>query len=206
MLYVVLFGLFTLLLFTFFKVVTHYAFPPTHFPKNIPTIPFYFTLLPLFKEVDQEDLYRRYLEAPLSEHGAVKIFFGGTWNVLVTRPAYIVQVLKQDEVFPKAGNHVKNPHGILALYTGVNIISSIGETWKHFTSIIRPGLQADLDSTIIVKNTKKLIKLLLVEQDRDGQVLMPGHLQEYALANLSEVLLGSSFDVGIHTRLSQDSH
>lgn len=206
MIYIALFAFSILILLIVFKVVTHYVFPPSHFPKTIPTIPFYFTLLSLFKEVDQEDLYRRYLEAPLSEYGAVKIFFGGTWNVLVTRPAYIAQVLKQDDVFPKAGNHVKNPHGVLALYTGVNIISSIDETWKQFTSIIRPGLQADIDSTIIVKNTEKLIELLLVEQAQDGQVLMPGRLQEYTLANLSEALLGSSFDVSMFKQRCRESH
>jgi hypothetical protein len=53
--------------------------PPRNFPSSIPTIPFYFALLPLFKDIDQADVYRKYLKQPLEQHGAVKIFFGGRW-------------------------------------------------------------------------------------------------------------------------------
>jgi unspecific monooxygenase len=178
-----------------YRLITGWILPPSNFPKNIPTIPFYYTLIPLFKDVDQEHLWHKYLKKPLTEYGAVKIYFGGAWNVLITRPKYINQVLKQDEVFPKAGNHVKNPHSILALYTGVNVISAINEEWRTFAAIVKPGLQADVDTSIIVKNADKLIDLLLKEQDSKGSVVMPKPLQDYALANLSEALLGASFGV-----------
>ena len=62
--------------------------PPTH-PKNIPAVPFYVALLPLFKDVDQEDNYHKYLEKPLREHGAVKIFFAARWNIIVQRSGYL---------------------------------------------------------------------------------------------------------------------
>lgn len=178
-----------------YRFVTGYVLPPSHFPKNIPTIPFWFTLIPLFKDVDQEDLWRRYLQKPLTEYGAIKVFFGGAWNVLITRPSYINQVFKQDDVFPKAGNHVKNPHSILALYTGENVISTINDQWRGFASIVKPGLQADVDTSIIVKNAEKLIDLLLDDQKQNGTVAMSRPLQDYTLANLSEALLGSSFNV-----------
>lgn len=184
-----------LLLYGTYRLITGWILPPAHFPKNIPTIPFYFTLLPLFKDVDQERLWHKYLKKPLTEHGAVKIYFGGAWNVLITRPDYINQVFKQDDVFPKAGNHVKNPHSILALYTGENIISTINEQWRGFASIIKPGLQADVDTSIIVKNADKLIDILLREQHSKGAVTMSKPLQDYTLANLSEALLGVSFGV-----------
>ncbi|KAF2475879.1 Dit2 protein [Lindgomyces ingoldianus] len=196
MFYLVVAVVFLLFIITWgsYRVVAGYVVPPAHFPKNVPTIPFYYTLLPLLKEVDQEGLWHKYLKKPLTEHGAVKIYFGGAWNVLITRPTYIAQVFKQDDVFLKAGNHVKNPHSVLALYTGENIISSIGENWKRFSYIVKPGLQADVDTTIIVKNAEKLIKLLLDEQARKGAVIMSSPLQQYTLANLSEALLGSSFN------------
>ena len=178
-----------------YRLITGWVLPPSHFPKNIPTIPFYFTLIPLFKDVDQEHLWHQYLKKPLTDHGAVKIYFGGAWNVLITRPEYINQVFKQDDVFPKAGNHIKNPHSILALYTGENIISSINDQWRGFAAIVKPGLQADVDTTIIVKNVEKLINILLREQDTKGAVTMPKPLQDYTLANLSEALLGASFGV-----------
>jgi cytochrome P450 len=194
-----------------YRIITRWVLPPSHFPKNIPTIPFYYTLIPLFKDVDQEHLWHKYLQKPLTEYGAVKIYFGGAWNVLVTRPEYINQVLKNDEVFQKAGNHVKNPHSILALYTGENIISSVNDMWRGFASIVKPGLQADVDTSIIVKNAEKLIDILLKEQDSKGTVAMSKPLQDYTLANVSEALLGSSFGVRTqlshqHTRLIRHRH
>ncbi|KAI0814586.1 Dit2 protein [Xylaria sp. FL0064] len=167
---------------------------PPHYPSSIPTIPFYYTLLPLLKEVDQQVLYHEYLEEPLTRYGAVKIFFGGHWNVLITRPEYMAQVLKNDEDFPKAGNHVKNPHSVLALYTGENIISAIGDKWRHFAAISKPGLQSDVDSSIITRNAHMLIHFLLREQQRAGSVEMLNYIQTYAIANVSESLLGFEFE------------
>jgi len=187
----------SLLSYISYRVFTGWILPPSHFPKNIPTIPFYYTLIPLFKDVDQEDMWHNYLRKPLTEFGAVKIYFGGAWNVLITRPEYINQVFKQDEVFPKAGNHVKNPHSILALYTGENVISAINNQWRSFAAIVKPGLQADVDTSIVVRNADKLIDILLKEQESKDAVVMPKPLQDYALANLSEALLGASFGVSI---------
>lgn len=187
--------LFMILSYVTYRFISGWILPPSHFPKNIPTIPFYYTLIPLFKDVDQEHLWHRYLKRPLTQYGAVKIYFGGAWNVLITRPEYINQVLKQDEVFPKAGNHVKNPQSILALYTGENVISTINDQWRGFAAIVKPGLQADVDTSIIIRNTEKLIDILLKEQNERGAVVMPKPLQDYTLANLSEALLGASFGV-----------
>ncbi|KAH5299589.1 hypothetical protein HBI12_197800 [Parastagonospora nodorum] len=183
----------SILSYILYRLLTGWILPPSHFPKNIPTIPFYYTLIPLFKDVDQEHMWHIYLRKPLTEFGAVKIYFGGAWNVLITRPEYINQVFKQDEVFPKAGNHVKNPHSILALYTGENVISAINDQWRSFAAIVKPGLQADVDISVVVKNADKLIEILLREQDSKDAVVMPKPLQDYALANLSEALLGASF-------------
>lgn len=197
-----LYGLVVLILFGFFgwscyKNGIAFILPPAHLPQNIPTIPFWFCLLPLIKEVDQEELWHQYLKEPLFKYGAVKMYFGGAWNVLITKPAYINQVLKQDDIFPKAGNHIKNPHSILALYTGENVISEIGERWKTFAGIVKPGLQADVDLSIVERNAQKLVGLLCEEQERMGTVVMPRPLQDYALANISEVMLGSSFNVSV---------
>jgi unspecific monooxygenase len=188
-------GVLLLFLWGFYKLIVKVVLAPAHFPKNIPTIPFYYTLIPFFKEVDQEELYYKYLERPLTEYGAVKIFFGGHWNVLITRPAYMAQVLKHDEDFPKAGNHVKNPDSVLALYTGENIISAIGDTWRQFAALVRPALQVDVDASIIVRNAHKLINTLLQEPHIETSVEMQDHIQAYAIANMSESLLGSSFEV-----------
>ncbi|KAI0975715.1 Dit2 protein [Xylaria arbuscula] len=187
-------GVLLLFVWCFYQVVTKIVLPPAHFPKNIPTIPFYYTLLSLFKEVDQEELYHKYLEQPLTEWGAVKIFFGGHWNVLITRPSYMAQVLKHDEDFPKTGNQVKNPHSILALYTGENVISAVGDKWKLFADLVKPALQANIEMSIIVRNARKLIGLLLQQQFKTNSVDVGENIQAYAIANVCESLLGSNFE------------
>ncbi|KAI1197627.1 Dit2 protein [Nemania serpens] len=187
-------SLLLLLLWCSYKCITKIILPPAHFPRNIPTIPFYYTLITLFKDVDQTELYHKYLEKPLTEWGAVKIFFGGHWNVLITRPSYMAQVLKHDEDFPKTGNHVKNPQSVLALYTGENIISAEGDTWKHFAALAKPALQADVDASIIVENAQKLICVLVEELRQSPSVDVSDHIQAYTIANVCDSLLGSSFD------------
>ncbi|KAH9909601.1 Dit2 protein [Xylariomycetidae sp. FL2044] len=194
--------LLAIILIFLYEAITRIVFPPGKFPKNIPTIPFYYTLIPLFKEVDQEELYRKYLQRPLTEHGAVKIFFGGHWNVLITRPAYMAEVLKRDEIYPKAGNHVKIPHSVLAQYTGENIISAAGDTWRRFASVMKPGLQADVDGTVIIRNIDRLIHNILKDQDSIGKVEIQDHIQAFALRNVIESLLG----VDIKTLDEHDAH
>ncbi|KAL4886021.1 cytochrome P450 [Aspergillus karnatakaensis] len=168
--------------------------PPSNFPRNIPTIPFYYTLLPLISSNDQVDLYRKYLERPLTEYGAVKLFFGGRWNLLVRKPSYIAEVFKNEDVYAKSGNQVKIPHSVLAEYTGDNIISAHGENWKLYTSTFKPGLQQDYDPAQIWKNASLLVNMMLEEQRRTGSVNVNPILQRYTLANLSEVVLGTTFE------------
>ena len=169
--------------------------PPKSFPKNIPSVPFYYTLIPLFKDVDQSESYRKYLESPLKKYGAVKIFFGGRWNILVQRPAYIAEVLKHEDVYAKSGNQKKIPYSVLAEYTGDNIISSHGKDWRLYQSVIKPGLQQDVEARPVYSNAQKLVDLLLEEQASSDtkSALAPRLLQRYTLANLSESLLGASF-------------
>ncbi|KAF1832322.1 Dit2 protein [Decorospora gaudefroyi] len=187
-----------------FGVVSFFVYlftPPRNFPKNIPTIPFYYGLLPLFKDVDQAELYRQYLKEPLAKYGAVKLFFGGQWNILVTKPAYIAEMFKHEDTYAKSGNQVKIPHSVLAEYTGENIISAHGEKWKLYQSVIKPALQADQDSERIWKNSRILRAMFLdTSKNASGNgIPIYGPLHRYALANLSEVLYTSSFETLQHT-------
>lgn len=189
-----MFVLFGILLLTF--SLYHFVLtPPSNFPKNIPTIPFYVSLIPLFKDVDQEETFRQYLEAPLTKYGAIKIFFGARWNVLVQRPSLIAEVFKYEDTFAKSGNHKKIPYSVLAEYTGDNIISAHGKNWRLYQKIIKPGLQSDFDPSPIVKTVRRLLKLIFEEQAQSLSkgVLVPALFQRHALANLSEALLGTDF-------------
>jgi cytochrome P450 len=174
--------------------------PPSHFPRNIPTIPFYYALLPLFFDVDQAENYKKYLKRPLDKFGAAKIFFGGRWNILVTKPSYISEVLRHEDVYAKAGNQIKIPHSVIAEYTGENIISAHGGKWKLYHDIIKPALQADQDPEQMWKNSRLLNNMFLEEQKKAGSNGVPLYtpLHRYALANLSEVLYGSSFETMQH--------
>jgi hypothetical protein len=53
----------------------------------------------------------------------------------------------------------------------------------------------DVDGSIIVMNAEKLIHSLLREQSTHWTVEWKDHVQACAIANVSESLLGSSFEV-----------
>ncbi|KAH7081507.1 putative cytochrome P450 [Paraphoma chrysanthemicola] len=187
----------------FFGVFSFFVYlftPPRSFPKNIPTIPFYYALLPLFFDVDQAENYKKYLKEPLEKYGAVKIFFGGRWNILVTKPAYISEVLRHEDIYAKSGNNIKIPHSVIAEYTGENIISAHGENWKRYHNVIKPALQADQDPEQLWKNSRLLTDMFLDDQKKAGSNGVPVYtpLHRYALANLSEALYGSSFETMQH--------
>lgn len=92
------------------------------FPENIPAVPFWVTLLPFVTrvELDQTKIFDRHIKAPLRKHGAVKIFFGARWNILVHDPAYLRAILADDEQqWEKSGNHEKVPHSVVAAFLGM---------------------------------------------------------------------------------------
>ena len=173
--------------------------PPANFPRNIPTIPFYVSLIPFFKDVDQKATFEKYLAKPLADYGAVKYFFGARWNILVVRPDLIGEVLRNEDLYPKSGNQKKIPYSVLAEYTGDNIISSHGENWKLYRSILKPGLQTKFDIKPVLDNANTLIKLLEKGQATSGAagIVAPPLLQRYTLANLSQSLLSTTFQVGL---------
>jgi cytochrome P450 len=176
-------------LFTLFLYLLFLA--PPRYPVNIPAVPFWVTLLPFFYDVDQEETYQKYLEQPLREHGAVKIFFGARWNILVARPEFMQQVFRDEDLFKKSGNQEKIPHSVFAELLGDNIISAHGEGWKLYRSIIKPGLQKAFDTSILHANTEKLIRLITAQSKRvDGApISVQDLLQRFTIANTSQVLL-----------------
>jgi hypothetical protein len=64
-----------------------------------------------------------------------------------------------------------------------------------FYILVKPDLQVDVDGSIIVMNAEKLIHSLLREQSTHWTVEWKDHVQACAIANVSESLLGSSFEV-----------
>ncbi|KAF7558213.1 hypothetical protein G7Z17_g208 [Cylindrodendrum hubeiense] len=168
---------------------------PPKYPQNIPAIPFWVALLPFFKDVDQSEIFKQYIATPLRKHGAVKIFFGAQWNVLVHRPSYMAEIFKDEDLYEKSGNQKKIPHSVLAQFLGDNIISAHGPTWKSYQSVIKPGLQRNFDGSIVSNNAVKLCKLLRDAQSTAGEkgVAVQDFLQRYSVANCSEGVLQTQF-------------
>ncbi|KAK4154422.1 Pyoverdine/dityrosine biosynthesis protein-domain-containing protein [Chaetomidium leptoderma] len=178
-----------------FFVYYIFLLPPTY-PTNIPAVPFWVALIPFFKDVDQSDIFRQYIERPLKTHGAVKLFFGSQWNILVHKPSYIAEIFKDEDLYEKSGNQKKIPHSVLAEFLGDNIISSHGEVWRNYQSVVKPGLQRNFEADKIAHNADRLCGLLKDAQLRAGKGGVPVQelLQRYSVANCSEVVLQTNLD------------
>lgn len=188
--------------FTFSVFLLKIVFPPWNFPRNIPTIPFYTVFLPSILKIDQIELYETYIKESLEKHGAVKIFFGSRWNILVSRPEYLTQIFRDENTFAKSGNQKKIPHSVLAAYTGDNVISAHGEVWRTYRTIMTTPLQ-QFDDTPFQKNAKLFCKLIEKQVSPHSSVVdvsVSPLIQKLTLDNISQVLLG--FDFGT---LTQDS-
>ncbi|KID74892.1 Cytochrome P450 family protein, partial [Metarhizium brunneum ARSEF 3297] len=148
---------------------------------GIPTIPFWVALMPLVKDVDQQDIFATYIEKPLRKHGAASIFFAGQWNVLIHKPAYLAEVFRREDIHQKSGNYSKIPHSVLAALLGDNIIWSRGETWKKYTRVIKPGLQASPNPDVLLRNARQLSTILVESQalPTDG---IQGSIQRHTIA------------------------
>lgn len=175
-----------------------FLLPPKH-PQGIPAVPFWVTLIPFFKDVDQSEIFGKYIEEPIRTHGAVKLFFAARWNVLVHRPRYLAEIFKHGGVYEKSGNQKKIAHSVLAEFLGDNIISSHGSTWKQYRNVIKPGLQRAFDTDQLARNAEKLCDLI------DSASAEAAHevngipvqelLQRYTIANIGQVILQTDFGV-----------
>ncbi|QLI74154.1 Cytochrome P450-DIT2 [Metarhizium brunneum] len=167
---------------------------------GIPTIPFWVALMPLVKDVDQQDIFATYIEKPLRKHGAASIFFAGQWNVLIHKPAYLAEVFRREDIHQKSGNYSKIPHSVLAALLGDNIIWSRGETWKKYTRVIKPGLQASPNPDVLLRNARQLSTILVESQalPTDG---IQGSIQRHTIACFENTYFNVDLNNKLCTRL-----
>lgn len=151
-----------------------------------------------------------YLREPLEKYGAVKMFFGSRWNILVSRPEYLSQIFRDENTFAKSGNQKKIPYSVIASYTGDNIISAHGKVWKKYRNIMSDGLQ-NFNASPLETNARKFCKLihkrLKIENTQSTNKIkgkeginkgvqnsfLPLLIQRLALDNISQVVLGFDF-------------
>lgn len=190
--------LFAILVFG--SVIYCFLLPPKY-PATIPAVPFWVSLLPLVKKTDQKSNFKKYVEEKLVSHGAVKLFFGGQWNIVVQRPAYVAALFKDENLYEKHGNYRRIPHTIAADFFGEQVISSHGRAWRLYRSLVTKGLQNISDHKAMLVNAQRLRKSLT-----NAQLCHPGagvtikeFLQEYFISNTEQALLGSSSEVSANT-------
>lgn len=162
--------------------------PPRNFPPDLPLVPFWVLMISWFTDWDQEKVFNRYLRAKLEEHGAVLIYFGSRWNILVTRPDLLAQMLKNNSTFEKSGNQEKIPYLVLSEYTGDNIISAGNTNWKLYRPLMQESIQFP-DYSSVGANTEKLIELIHSRLSDNG-VSVTDLLQRYTISNIADGILG----------------
>jgi unspecific monooxygenase len=171
---------------------------PSSLPKGIPSVPIYVSLLGLWSDMGQDEIYDRWLRVKLEKFGAVKIWFAGRWNILVTRPDLVSYMFRNEDIYAKAGSQKKIPWSVIAALVGDNIINSHGEDWKHYTHIMKPGMQkTNFDSKPILDKSRRFVDLLLRTQDgnRKQGVLVNPLIQRFAIAAMGESFLDIDFGV-----------
>jgi unspecific monooxygenase len=173
---------------------------PNGLPKGIPSVPIYVSLLGLWSDMGQDEIYDKWLRAKLEKYGAVKIWFAGRWNILVTRPDLVSYMFRNEDIYAKAGSQKKIPWSVIAALVGDNIINSHGEDWKHYTNIMKPGMQkTNFDSKPILDKSRRFVDLLLRTQDGDRKkaVLVNPLIQRFAIAAMGESFLDIDFGVSL---------
>ena len=177
--------LLVLLLWLIFQLVV----PPFSFPRNIPTIPFYVSFLGIYTNLDQQDIYNKYLREKLEKYGAVKVYFASRWNIVVSKPDYLNQIFKDDKVFTKSGNNIKIPYAVISDYTGENLISAHGETWKLFRKVLTRSIQfPNLEP--ITHNSQKFINLINKQLEITNALYIGDSIQRLCLDNIIQSMLG----------------
>ena len=186
-------------LLVFVGLLYNYVRIPNSLPRQIPSVPIYISLMGLFSDMGQNEIYDKWLRAKLEKYGAIKIWFAGRWNILITRPEYLSDFLKHEEVYAKAGSQKKIPWSVMASLVGDNIINSHGEDWKLYTSVMKPGLQKkNFDTSPILYKSRRFVDLLLQAQsgvpEPSGVPVNP-LIQRFAIAVMGESFLDIDFGV-----------
>lgn len=182
------------------------VYPPSNFPRDVPVIPFYVTFLTLFFKMSQEDIYNTYIRKKIEKHGIVALYFASRWNLILQKPEYLQEMFRDLTTYEKSGNQKKVPYSVLADYTGDNIISAHGETWRKYRKVLQPGLQKNFEEEPLKVNSQRFISLIKEAQSQknDGGVMIQQYLQRYTLANVAVCLLNTDFEVSISLFFKQN--
>lgn len=161
----------TLLLLTSIAIAVKIVRVITKRCPGIPSIPFTVSVYDAYRGVSEIRFHNSRLRPVLERHGAVNLWNSGQWAVLVTKPEYLVRILRNERIVAKGGFYRKVPHSTLAGLFGENIIDSHGEMWKQFTAIMKPSIQRPHSIYPLRAASSRLISIFEQEQ----QHAPPGH-------------------------------
>ncbi|KAJ5981439.1 hypothetical protein N7522_013860 [Penicillium canescens] len=172
-----------------------YLHTPNTLP-NLPKIPIYVSIIGLWSSMGQDEIYERWFRAPLEKHGAVLVWFAGRWSVLVSRPDWLTEMYRNDQLYAKAGSQKKIPHSVIATLVGDNIINA-HENWRLFTSIMKPGLQKKVfETSSLLRQSRRLVDILIALQRDVGEgkgILVNADVQKWAVDVMGENFLDLEF-------------
>lgn len=169
-----------------------YLHIPGNLP-NLPKIPIYVSILGLWSSMGQDEIYERWFRVSLEKHGAVLVWFAGRWSVLVSRPDWLTDMFRNEQIYAKAGSQIKIPHAVIAILVGDNIINSHGDNWRLYTGIMKAGLQKKVfETTSLLKQSRKLVDVLIDLQKETGAnkgILIMADVQKWAVDVMGENFL-----------------
>ena len=140
------------------------------------------------------EFHRQHLKKPLNKFGVIKVWVGGKWAILISKPELLTEVFKNETVYSKGGFRKRVPWGYFAYLFGDNIIDAHGEKWKVMMSIMKAGIHdKEADFASIQAKSNRLVTLLLEEQARAGRVSIDSFLRRWSIAVNGEHFLGTDF-------------
>ncbi|KAL3481725.1 cytochrome P450 [Aspergillus californicus] len=149
---------------TWAMLIWRYFRVPSTIPRNIPRIPIWVNVYAMWYDMSPIDLYNAFYREPLEKHGAITIWFTGVWCVIVTHPEYIVDIFRNDDMYPKVGVNRRGNGSLIAIFSGENIINASKPVWNTFTNVMKPGLLKTFDQGAIHKKAMKVPERLLQAQ------------------------------------------
>lgn len=169
--------------------VRRIVLPPSTFPKNIPTIPFYVCFVPILTNWDQTKIFEKYYRNKMEKYGAVKIYFASRWNILVSKPEYVSEIIRQNDIFEKSGNQEKIPYAVISEYLGDNLISAGNENWAKYRSVAEDSIKfPDLEP--LDANVDSLVKSIKLNIGTEKSVRVNDIFQSFALACIGDCVIG----------------
>lgn len=124
------------------------------------TVPLYISLYDAWRGIGEIEFYNTRLRHILESHGAVNLWDNGQWTLLVTKPEYLAHIFRNERAIVKGGFYRKAPNTTMANLFGENIIDSTGELWKHFTAIMKPGIQRQFSPGPLYTAAHKLLMVI----------------------------------------------